>query len=44
MTACTAGYVADIGSTFGYYAELSPQRFKLAFINQGLVFPEVGTA
>ena len=40
----TAGYVADIGYTFGYYTELNPLRIKLAFLNQGLVFPEVGTA
>lgn len=44
MSDWTAGYVADIGYTFGYYAELNPQRVKLAFINQGLVFPEVGAA
>lgn len=40
----TAGYVADIGYTFGYYAELNPLRIKLAFLNQGLVYPEVGAA
>ncbi|WP_090129553.1 class I SAM-dependent methyltransferase [Limnohabitans sp. Rim11] len=44
MSDWTAGYVADIGYTFGYYSELNPQRVKLAFINQGLVFPEVGAA
>lgn len=44
MTDWTAGYVADIGYTFGYYDELNPQRVKLAFIKQGLVFPEVGVA
>ena len=44
MSDWTAGYVADIGYTYGYYAELNPQRLKLAFINQGLVFPEVGAA
>lgn len=44
MTDWTAGYVADIAYTYGYYTELNPQRIKLAFINQGLVFPEVGTA
>ena len=44
MTDWTAGYVADIGYTYGYYTELNPQRIKLAFINQGLVFPEVGSA
>jgi SAM-dependent methyltransferase len=40
----TAGYVADIGYTFGYYLELNPQRVKLAFLNAGLVAPEFGTA
>ncbi len=44
MSDWTAGYVADIGYTYGYYAELNPQRVKLAFLNQGLVFPEVSTA
>lgn len=44
MSDWTAGYVADIGYTYGYYSELNPQRIKLAFLNQGLVFPEVGTA
>lgn len=44
MSDWTAGYVADIGYTYGYYTELNPQRVKLAFINQGLVFPEVGAA
>ena len=40
----TAGYVADIGYTFGYYQELNPLRVKLAFLNAGLVYPEMGTA
>lgn len=44
MSDWTAGYVADIGYTYGYYTELNPQRVKLAFTNQGLVFPEVGAA
>ena len=44
MADWTAGYVADIGYTYGYYNELNPQRVELAFLNQGLVFPEVGTA
>lgn len=44
MSDWTAGYVADVGYTFGYYAELNPLRFKLAFLNQGLVCPEIGTA
>lgn len=40
----TAGYVSDIGYTFGYYAELNPLRVRLAFLNAGLVFPAIGTA
>ena len=40
----TAGYVADIGYTYGYYNELNPLRLRLAFLNAGLVPPEVGTA
>jgi SAM-dependent methyltransferase len=44
MTDWTQGYVTDIGYTHGYYSELNPQRIKLAFLNQGLAFPEIGTA
>jgi SAM-dependent methyltransferase len=44
MSDWTVGYVADIGYTFGYYTELNPLRLKLAFFNQGLVCPEIGTA
>lgn len=44
MSDWTAGYVADIGYTFGYYPELNPVRMKLAFLRAGLVCPEVGTA
>lgn len=44
MTDWTAGYVADIGYTYGYYTELNPLRMKLAFLNNGLVFPNIGTA
>ena len=42
MTDWTAGYVADIGYTFGYYLELNPLRAQLAFLNAGLVPPETG--
>ncbi len=38
------GYVADISYTYGYYPELNPLRIKLAFLHEGLVFPEIGTA
>lgn len=44
MTDWTAGYVADIGYTYGYYTELNPLRVQLAFLQQGLVAPEVGAA
>lgn len=44
MSDWTAGYVADIGYTYGYYLELNPQRVKLAFLNAGLVAPDFGTA
>lgn len=44
MTDWTAGYVADIGYTYGYYTELNPLRLRLAFLNAGLVPPTVGTA
>ena len=40
----TAGYVADIGYTYGYYPELNPLRVRLAFLNAGLVPPEMGAA
>lgn len=44
MTDWTAGYVADIGYTYGYYPELNPLRVRLAFLNAGLVPPDMGTA
>lgn len=44
MSDWTAGYVADIGYTFGYYTELNPLRIKLAFLNNSLACPEFGTA
>lgn len=44
MSDWTSGYVADIGYTFGYYTELNPLRVKLAFLDAGLSFPEIGTA
>jgi hypothetical protein len=39
MTDWTAGYVADIGYTFGYYLEINPQRVKLVFNSAGLRRP-----
>lgn len=44
MSNWSAGYVADIGYTYGYYAELNPLRVKLAFLNNAIAFPDVGTA
>ena len=44
MSDWTAGYVADIGYTFGYYPELNPLRLKLAFLKAGLAYPETGSA
>ena len=44
MTDWTAGYVADIGYTFGYYSELNPLRVRLALLHAGYCPPEVTTA
>lgn len=44
MTDWTSGYVADIDYTYGYYQELNPLRARLAFLNNGLVSPEVVVA
>jgi len=44
MDTWTSGYVADIGYTYGYYAELNPHRARLALLNAGLHVPKVFTA
>lgn len=44
MADWSAGYVADIDYTHGYYEELNPLRIKMAFLNAGLACPEVGVA
>ena len=44
MSDWTAGYVADIGYTYGYYTELNPLRVRLAFLNAGLQPPSMGAA
>jgi SAM-dependent methyltransferase len=41
MTDWTAGYVADIEYTYGYYHELNPSRIRLAFLSNGLVCPDI---
>lgn len=45
MTDWTAGYVADIGYTHGYYTELNPLRARLALLQSGIAPPpKSGTA
>jgi len=44
MSDWTAGYVTDIGYTYGYYGELNPLRIRLAFIYAGLVPPTITSA
>ena len=44
MADWSAGYVADIDYTHGYYEELNPLRIRMAFLNAGLASPEVGVA
>jgi SAM-dependent methyltransferase len=39
MTDWTAGYVADIGYTYGYYSELNPLRARLALLHAGYACP-----
>jgi len=40
----TDGYVAEIGYTFGYYAELNPLRIAMPFLNAALAPPRIATA
>ena len=40
MSDWTAGYVADIGYTYGYYKELNPLRMRLALLNAGIQPPK----
>lgn len=44
MNDWTAGYVADIGYTYGYYSELNPLRIKQLFTHAGLKYPTINTA
>ncbi len=44
MSQWTAGYVADVGYTYGYYAELNPLHARLALLNAGLAVPAMGHA
>jgi len=40
----TAGYVADVGYTHGYYSELNPLRMRLALLHAGVQPPALGMA
>lgn len=44
MTDWSAGYVSEIGYTFGYYTVLNPQRLALPLWAAGIVPPKVDTA
>ncbi len=44
MSDRSAGYVTDVGYTFGYHAALNPLATRLAFLRAGLEPPRVETA
>ncbi len=44
MSDWTAGYVTDVGYTYGYYPELNPHRVPLALLYAGVAPPTCGTA
>ncbi|WP_284180328.1 methyltransferase regulatory domain-containing protein [Rhabdaerophilum sp. SD176] len=44
MTSWTAGYVAEINYTFGYYSELSPLTAAFALASAGLALPKTARA
>lgn len=44
MADWTAGYVADIGYTYGVYGELNPLRTRLALLDKGIAPPTIKTA
>ena len=44
MSDWTGGYIAEVGYTYGYYAELNPQRLPLALLEAGLCLPQGSTA
>ena len=44
MDTWNAGYVADIGYTYGYYNELNPLAIRLPFLSAGLALPATGHA
>jgi SAM-dependent methyltransferase len=44
MNDWTAGYVADLNYTYGYYAQLNPVCLPLTLLNAGLAVPKINTA
>jgi len=44
MSDRSAGYVTDMGYTFGYHAALNPVATRLAFLRAGLEPPRIATA
>lgn len=44
MSNWSNGYVDEIEYTYGYYAELNPERMTLPFLNYGVEMPRVQTA
>ena len=44
MSDWTAGYVSELGYTYGYYDELNTQRVELCFLNKGLAPPKITSA
>ena len=40
----TAGYVADVGYTYGYYSALNPTQLRLPMLSAGFGFPKIKTA
>jgi len=44
MSERAAGYVTDVGYTYGYHAALNPLASRLAFLRAGLVPPAIATA
>ena len=44
MSDWSAGYVDEIEYTYGYYAELNPERMVLPFLNFGVEYPRVVNA
>lgn len=44
MNQWAEGYVSDIDYAYAYFPELNPLNMRLAFLNAGLEYPELGAA